>query len=419
MEVEVEYDGKKLKATAPDGWQMEVVEPLVLDNEEEDELISRSLRNPIDSPPLSELFKGFESVLLIVNDHARATPTPKILKHIMPHLKGKKIGVIIASGTHPLPSQKDIKQLILGDFYDELRKVLVFHNSKNDEDVFLIGKTSRGTEVRINKIINEFDAILPINSVEPHYFAGFTGGRKSFLPGISAFHSIESNHSMALLEEACILKLKGNPLHEDFEEAARLVTKSHPVFAVNVVLDGSKKVVGSFAGDVFKQLYEAAELAKKVYAPVVEEAPDILISVVHSPLDQNLYQAQKGFENCLPAMKPGGIMILVASCYDGIGPDDYAGMLQSSDTPEELAKRFEEIKKDYQLGWHKVGSIPNFLRNKVLWMVTKLPTEDLERMFLRGFENLQEAIDAAASEKGSRARVLLVHDSGNVCPVLE
>jgi nickel-dependent lactate racemase len=419
MELQVEYDGTQVKAAIPENWDVEIVEPLSLYNDrEENEVISSSLRHPLESPPFAQFVEKFESILLIVNDHARATPTPKVLKHLMPHLKGKRIGVIVASGTHSLPSEEDLENLILGEYYSELRKALVFHNSKAPESMIPIGRTSRGTDVRINRIINEYEAVVAINSVEPHYFAGFTGGRKSFLPGISAYESIESNHSMALLDEAQILKLKGNPLHQDLEEAARLITEGHPVFGINLVLNGSKRVVGSFAGDLFLQLYEAAELAKKVYAPVVKEAPDILISVVHSPLDQNLYQAQKGFENCLPAMKPGGIMILVASCYDGIGPEDYAGMLQSSDSPEELAKRFEEIKKNYQLGWHKVGSIPNFLQDKELWMVTRLPKDELERMFVRGFDSLQEAIDEAAKNKGLKARVLLVNDSGNVCPAL-
>ena len=111
-----------------------------------------------------------------------------------------------------------------------------------------------------------------------------------------------------------------------------------------------------------------------------------------------------------------GIMILVASCYDGIGPDDYAGMLQSGSSPEDLAAKFEEIKVNYQLGWHKVGSIPPFLVDKELWMVTQLEQDSLDRMFFKGFKSVQKAIDAAIKKKGPNTTFLVVKDSANVCP---
>ena len=414
------YDGNDIDVKIPDGISVEVIKPLSLDlTKSEDEIISRSLKDPINSPSFQEFVKDHNSFLLILNDHARATPTPKLLKHILPLLDDKQMGIIIASGTHSLPSEEDLKSLILGEYYSELRELVAFHDAKAKGEFISLGTTSQGTEVRVSRIINEYEAIITINSIEPHYFAGFTGGRKSFLPGISEYFSIEANHSMALLDESRILKLKGNPLHEDLEEAAHLVTDSHPVFGINVVLDGSGKIVGSFTGDIFEQLYEGAELAKKVYAPPIKEAPDILFSVVHAPLDQNLYQAQKGFENCLYALKPGGIMILIASCYDEIGPKDYEAMLQSASTREGLAAKFEEIKSNYQLGWHKVGSIPTFLEDKELWMVTRISEKKLRRMFIRGFTDSQKAMDEAIKKLGINCKVLVVQDSANVCPVLK
>ncbi len=420
MKLGIYYDNSEIDVEVPNECNIEIVKPLSLElDKSETQIIAGSLEKSIDSPGFEQFIQDYKSILIIVNDQARATPTPKILKQILPSLENKEIGIIVASGTHSLPSEDDLKETILGKFYSKLRDTLVFHNPNAKDDFVTLGTTSRGTKVRVNRIINEYEAIIAINSIEPHYFAGFTGGRKSFLPGISAYESIEANHSLALLDESKILQLKGNPLHEDFEEAVRFVTEKHPVFGINVVLDGSNKIVGSFTGDLFSLLYEGAKLAKKVYAPVVRESPDILLSIVHAPLDQNLYQAQKGFENCLLTLRPGGILILVSSCYDGIGPDDYASMLQSSDTPDELASRFEEIKKHYQLGWHKVGSIPTFLKDKELWMVTKIPKEQLKRMFIRGFENLQEALDEALRIKGKTSRILIVNDSANVCPILE
>ncbi|MFX1602438.1 MAG: nickel-dependent lactate racemase [Promethearchaeota archaeon] len=419
MKVSLYYHGAEEDVIIPDSCSVEIVEPQVLDlGTPEEGMIQRALENPIDSKPLNEFVEAHDSFLVIVNDHARPTPTPKVLRHVLPLLREKRYGIIVATGTHASPSEEDLKELILGEFYDELREELMIHDSRTVETINL-GKTSKGTPVMINRIIEDYEAFISINSIEPHYFAGFTGGRKSFLPGIAAYDSVEANHSMALLEESRIMALEGNPLAEDLEEAARIAVKGHPTFAVNVVLDGAHNIVTVVAGDIFKQLKDGAEVARSIYSPSAKTVPDILVSVVHSPLDQNLYQAQKGFENTLLAIKQGGIMILVAACYDGIGPDDYAAMLQSAESPEELMAKFEEIKQHYQLGWHKVGSIPPFLTDKDLWMVTEIDNENLDRIFIRGFESIQEALDAAIEKKGDDANILIVKDSGNVCPVID
>ena len=419
MKLELLYNEKLETVVVPDSVKIQIIEPKIMARTQSDsELIQEALKNPIDSLPFADYVAKHESFLLILNDHARSTPTPVVLREILPFLKDKNLKVIIASGTHNLPSDNDLRTLILGDFYDELKPSLVFHVSKSGDFVY-IGSTKRGTELKLNTIIEEFDAIITINSIEPHYFAGFTGGRKSFLPGIAAHDSIEANHSMALLDEARILELKGNPLHEDLEEATHLIVDKRSVFAVNVVLDGEGKIVGAYGGDIFAQLYKGAELARKIYAPVIAEPPDMLIAVVHPPLDQNLYQAQKGFENCRLALKEGGVFVLVSSCCDGIGPEDYAEMLQSAESIEEFATKFEEIKVNYQLGWHKVGTIPPFLKNHKLWMVSTLPRQTLTKMFIEGFDSIQAAVDKAMDSLGREINILIVKDSGNVCPILE
>jgi nickel-dependent lactate racemase len=419
MKVSLYYNGTTEDVEIPDACNVEIVEPKILDlKDSEDSIIQHAIQNPIDAQSLDDFVKSHKSFLVIVNDHARPTPTPKILKHLVPLLRGKHFGFIIACGTHGVPNEQYIQEHILGEFYDELKGDLTIHKSKKATMVDF-GKTSRGTPVLINRIVEKFDSIISINSIEPHYFAGFTGGRKSFLPGIAAYESIEANHSMALLDESRIMVLEGNPLAEDLEEAARMIVTNKPNFAINVVLDGNHSIVGVFAGDIFKQLYKGAEMAKSIYAPKVNSIPDILVSVVHSPLDQNLYQAQKGFENTLFAMKSGGIMILVSSCYDGIGPLDYSQMLQSAESPEGLAQKFEEIKDNYQLGWHKLGSIPPFLIDKTLWMVTQINNKTLDRIFIKGYTSIQDALDVALGIKGQKSNILIVKDSGNICPVIE
>ena len=418
MKVELFYKGGQESVEIQNSHEVETVRPRTVNVQvSEEKIIRNAIGAPIDFGSLQDFISRYKSFLIVVNDHARPTPTPKIIKVLYPLLVNKKFEIVVASGTHKSPSEDDLRNLILGDFYERLRNVTVLHDSRSSSFTTL-GTTTRGTVVMLNEIINSFEAIIAINSIEPHYFAGFTGGRKSFLPGIAAYDSIEANHSMALLKESCIMNLKTNPLHQDLEEAAQMVVRNHPVFAINVVLDGTGKIAGAFAGDVIEQLYEGARLATEIYSPVIENEPDILIAVVNRPLDQNLYQAQKGFENCRMAVKSGGIMILVASCYDGIGPQDYAEMLQSGRTVEELAIKFEQVKLNYQLGWHKVGSIPPFLVDRQLWMVSEISEAVLDRMFIRGFSSIQDALDAAVKEKGEKASILIIEDSASVCPTL-
>lgn len=416
MNIDLYYNGSTERVSISDTADVRVVEPQKVEtNKIETQIIIEAISNPVDAPFLDEFINRYESFLVILNDQARNTPSPLVLEQLLPKLEDKRFAIIIACGTHGGPTEEDLKNQILGRFYGQLRPDLIIHDSKN-ADFVEMGTTGKGTKVEINKVIQDFDALIAVNSIEPHYFAGYTGGRKSIVPGIAKYETVEMNHSMALLESAGILNIENNPLHEDLEEAAGLVVQSHPTFGINLVVDGEGRVVGAVSGNIFRQLYLGAELAKEIYAPLIENKPDILVSVVHAPLDLNLYQAQKGFENCRSILKRGGVFILVAACPRGIGPEDYAQMLQTGDSIEDLAETFERVKQDYQLGWHKVGSIPPFLSNHSLWMVTKIPTDSLERMFVRGFETIQEALDSAIKEKGEDAQILIVQDSANVSP---
>lgn len=417
LRIKVEYSGSEEEIEIPDACNVNVVEPKSVEtSESESAMIRNALSNPIESISFEEFIEKHESFLVIVNDHARRTPTPTVLKEILPFLQDEEFKIIIASGTHARPSEEDIRDLILGEFYDELRDSIIFHSAKESE-MFELGETTRGTPLRFNGVLNDFEAFIPINSIEPHYFAGFTGGRKSLFPGVAAYDTVEANHSMALLEEAQLLRLKGNPLHEDMEEAVHMLLEDHPTFAINLVQDGAGKVAKALAGDIFKQLYIGAETAREIYAPEIDRPADLVLSVVHSPLDQDLYQGAKGFENTRMAVKDGGILILVAACPGGIGSEDYERMMTSSKSVEEMYQKFLEVKEDYELGWHKVGSVPPFLDKHELWMVTKMAEEKVCSMHMKGFKTVQAAIDAAIDKLGTDIDVLVVHDSGNVSPV--
>lgn len=417
LKIGIHYRDSEEAIRIPDTCKVQVVEPKSIDVPKPASMMIReALLNPIESVPFDDFVTEHGSFLIIVNDHARSTPTPAVLKEILPVIRGKPFKIIIACGTHSKPSESDIRDAILGEFYDELRESTILHDAKQSKMIDF-GVTNRGTPVKFNAIVNEFDAIVAVNSIEPHYFAGFTGGRKSLFPGIAAYETIEANHSMALLDESRLLRLKGNPLHEDMEEAVGKLISNHPVFAINLIQDGAMNVAEVVAGDILKQLYVGAETSRNIYAPQIDRKADLVLSVVHSPLDYDLYQGAKGFENTRMSVKDGGIMILVAACPGGIGSEDYERMMTSADSVEGLYLRFLQVMENYELGWHKVGSIPPFLEKNELWMVTDMTDETVRRMHMKRFATVQASVDAALKKLGTDIDVLVVQNSGNVCPV--
>lgn len=416
MDVDLYYAGKTHSIQLPDRTHVEIVKPRTVHREKTaSQLIHEALQSPIKADLFATFVRHHDSFLIIVNDHARSTPTATILQEVLPYLEDKDFKLIVASGTHTQPNETVLRNTIFKNLYPTLNEKIILHDAKQSETITL-GKTSRGTPIKLNKVIADFDAFIPINSIEPHYFAGYTGGRKSFVPGIAAFETIESNHSMALQENARILRLHGNPLHEDLEEAVNMVLQDHPVFAINTVLDGDGKIIRAFGGDMIEQLYQGAEIAKEIYAPTIKDKADILLSVVHAPLDKNLYQSQKGLENTKFAVKDGGIFILVSECKEGIGPKEYQDMLASGETLDELYDIFKKKATHYELGWHKVGSIPQFLKRKEFWMVTTLSEETAKKIHVQPFSSIQTAVNKALRKKGKDSRLLIVKNSGNIAP---
>ncbi|MBN1434469.1 DUF2088 domain-containing protein, partial [Candidatus Fermentibacterales bacterium] len=185
---------------------------------------------------LTEFLRERKSLLVVVNDAARPTPTAKVLSLIRSDLKGVPHRLIVATGAHRSPTEEEL-ETILGDLHTAERGNLIIHDARNPDEMVRTGTTSRGTEVLLNRAVLEADGILVIGSVEPHYFAGYTGGRKAFVPGLAAYSTIERNHSHAMSPDSLPLALEGNPVHDDMMDALTTIGEK-PVFAIMTVLTG-------------------------------------------------------------------------------------------------------------------------------------------------------------------------------------
>jgi nickel-dependent lactate racemase len=368
-------------------------------------LIGQALESPIGGPGLVDFLAGARDVLVVVNDATRPTPTRQVLDIIMEDLEKRPHAFIIATGAHRGPSEEEFVQ-IFGEHYPAVKERIIVHDARKDEEMVYLGDSSNGTRMTLNKAAVNAHKIIVISSVEPHYFAGYTGGRKSLLPGIAGFETIEQNHKLALV-------LEGNPVHEDMQDALKTVKKE--IFAIMTVLDRDHRIYAVTAGDIHASFTAATRKADEVFAAPVKAKADIVVSVVTFPMDIDLYQAQKGIDNAKLALKEKGILILVAKCRCGIGGKAFADLLSSSATPQEV---LDTIEKGYVLGYHKAAKMAEIGLWAEMWGVTDIEPRTLEKLFIRPFPSLQAALDQALALKGKDASLLFLMDGGLTVPMV-
>ncbi len=408
MNYKISVDSQQIDLEIPHN-PVEIIKPKVVAIFDQEKLIRESLHNPIDSPGLQTFLQDKMNILIIVNDGSRNTPTQIVISVIYDKIKNKNFKFIVALGTHRQPTKIDFNR-IFGKYYREFKDRIICHDSQNDEMTYF-GKTSYGTPVRINSEVTKADGVIIISSVEPHYFAGFTGGRKSFLPGIAAFESIEKNHSLALRNDAKILKLEGNPVHEDMREAAEMITTE--TYCILTVLDTNDYVFFSTSGNIHSTLKAASKKVIELFAPEVKEKADIVIAINQSPLNRNLYQSQKGLENCKSILRKNGIFILVSSCDEGIGNNAFYELMASSELPEMV---FQKVERNYKLGYHKTVKFVSFMQKNKLWMVSEIENDVLEDIFIRRSNMMRVESTGSIKLKGKDATVIIIQKAGLTVP---
>lgn len=363
------------------------------------------LKTVLEEKGFEDFINAKERLVFVVNDGTRPTPTAKILQGIYPAVREKDIQFLVATGAHRTPTEQEYHYIFGKDVYDELVKkdAVLAHDARRDETVYF-GKSKNGTELFINKIVAEAKKVVVIGSVEPHYFAGYTGGRKAFVPGVASFETIEQNHKLALSPNAKALSLEGNPVNEDMMEAAGMLNNMD-VFAIMTVLDRDGDIYAITGGDLEESFYEAVEKANEVFCVDVPEKADIVISAAFYPMDVNLYQSHKAIEAGKLALKEGGILIMVSKCRDGIGERAFYELLAGEKSPCAV---LEKVEGAYKLGYHKACKILETSRWAQIWAVTELPDETIEAVHMKPYHNLETALREALKEKGEDAKVIVL-----------
>jgi nickel-dependent lactate racemase len=299
--------------------------------------------------------------------------------------------------------------------YDDVRDKIIIHDADADEDMVHIGTSKNGTEMYVNRAGVEAHKIVIIGSVEPHYFGGYTGGRKAFLPGIASRKTITQNHKYALRPEAKALALEGNPVHEDMIDALKTIADKE-IFAIMTVLDGEHRIYAATAGHIHDSFYAAIQAANEIFCVPVSGEADVVVSVAPYPMDIDLYQSQKALDNAKLALAPGGTLIMVSKCRMGVGDEAFLELLASCDTPQDTVAKLDQ---DYVLGWHKAGKMAEIAVKGEMWGVTDLDDETLAKAFIKPYKNLQQAFDDALAAKSAGARVLVMMNGSMSIPMIE
>ncbi len=389
----------------PDENLGEVVYPKDVHTPNKPAIILNAIKKPIRSKPLNEFLEGGKEILVIVNDATRPTPSGKIIGVLEPYLKDRNVKYLVATGMHRAPTDEEYR-FIFGDLYESIKGCVFAHDAKNSPMVTL-GTSKNGTVLKMNRMVADADRIIVISSVEPHYFAGYTGGRKSFLPGVSAYETIEQNHKHALSMSAQSLKLEGNPVNEDMEDAMYALNDKH-IFSIMVVLNMHHGTCACHAGNLRESFRKATKKADDVFVIDLHKKADIVVAVTAFPYDIDLYQSQKALDNAKYAVRDGGIIILLSACRDGVGPPNFLNLLGSASTPREA---LEKIAQGYKLGYHKAAKMAEIGLRCRMMAVTKLPPEVSLKAHLEPAATLQGAVDKAIKELGPGAKVTFIMDA--------
>ena len=387
----------------------------------EADLVREALAHPIGTPRLRELARGRQKVVLVTSDHTRAVPSkltlPILLEEIRAGNPDADITILIATGLHR-PTTEEEQRRMFGDAIVDQEKIVV-NKAFEDEDFERVCELPSGAELWVNKLALHCDLLVTEGFIEPHFFAGFSGGRKSILPGICNAVTVNENHSYKAIASpyAATGVLEHNPIHEDMVFAARAVNVQ---FIMNVALNAEKKVIAAFAGDL-----EQAHLKGVEFVRSLAQCPSVTGDIVVTsnggyPLDQNLYQSPKAVATAEACCRDGGVIIMCASCCDGMGGthfeklivrgtvdeiDDYLSKIPPKETIPEMwcAQIFSRILKK-----HKIILVTTYLDHEMVRKANMIPASSPD-----------EALEMAYGMMGRDAEVVVIPDGVAVLAVKE
>ncbi|MDD1720539.1 MAG: nickel-dependent lactate racemase [Euryarchaeota archaeon] len=395
---------------------IQVIEPHEIEAQDEHTEVMQALQNPIGTGQLQEIIderraRGTNpTVVIIVSDITRPTPTSTLLPHVLDALHSAKVAsgqitIVFALGIHRLLTSSEMERLVGQRVFDHYRCV-----NHDPNDCLYVGTTKQGTQVYANPIVVNADVKICLGTVELHYFAGYSGGYKSLLPGICSRKTIEANHKLMLKPDAAAGRLD-SPVRRDLEEAGELIGCD---FVLNIVLNPKKQIVRAVAGHPVYAHREGVKTVDSMYIiPIKELADVVIVSAGGAPKDINLFQSQKALDNAQYALKEGGSIILAAECPEGLGERVFERWVNEARNKQELIDRLDYA---FEIGGHKAGLLAKLAQKADVYVVSELEKELAERAFLLCAHDLNDALQATQEKYGPDATVIVMPHGAYTLP---
>ncbi|KYZ75497.1 lactate racemization operon protein LarA [Anaerosporomusa subterranea] len=383
----------------------------------QEELVRNSLIQPIASPRLRELAKGRKKIVIVASDHTRPVPSkiiaPLLLEEIRAGNPDADITFLIATGFHRPTSREEL----IVKFGEELvaQERIVLHDCRDESMLISIGKLPSGGDLVINRLAMEAELLIAEGFIEPHFFAGFSGGRKSILPGIVSQVTVLANHCASFIadENARAGIIDGNPLHIDMIDAAR---QAKLAFILNVVIDSDKKIIKAFAGDMEKAHLAGTEFVGQMATVKAIPADIVITSNGGYPLDQNIYQAVKGMTAAEASCRKGGVIIICAACNDGHGGDAFYRWFAESRGADEVMAKIMAIDADSTIAdqWEAQIAARILLNHTVIIVTDQCSHSIVTDMYFKAARTLAEALTMAEEIMGDDAAITVIPDGVSV-----
>lgn len=375
------------------------------------ELVEEAMAHPIGSPTLRELAVGKKSCTIIISDHTRPVPSRDILPPVLRQLRQGSpdiaVTLLVATGFHRLTTKEELTAK-LGEEIASAETIRV-HDAFDPDSNVQIGILPSGAPLVIDRAAVETDLLISEGFIEPHFFAGFSGGRKSVLPGVCDKTTVLGNHCGQFIASpfARTGVLEGNPLHTDMVAAAEMAKLA---FIVNVVIDEGKKTVAAFAGD-FRQAHEAGTAFLRQYCEVEAIPGDIVVtSNGGAPLDQNIYQSVKGLTAAEASAKEGAVLIMCAQLADGTGGQGFYTSLRDCESPEDHFAQCAATPQNETIPdqWESQILARILMKHRVIYVSRPEMEQTLREMKLEYAPTLEAALTMAKADKGENASITVI-----------
>ena len=435
--VSLSYGRSSLSLRLPEGHPVQILEPRAITPKYESayasthgpehtperkpahapaQILRDALDFPIGSPALRTLTETAQRILIITNDHTRPMPSrltiPAILGSFHKPPDDYEITILVATGLHRPMTAEEMREQFGEEICDRYR--IVNHDARDRASLAEFGKLSTGNALLLNRLVAESDLVIAEGFIEPHFFAGFSGGRKSILPGVAGESTILANHKPEHIASPFARQaiLAGNPIHDECAEAARAAGLR---FILNVALDKEKRIIAAFAGDPQEAHREGCLFVESAMTAAAKPADIVVTSNNGYPLDRNLYQVVKGVDTAAKAAKDDGIIIVAARCEDGVGHEHFQNLILSCATVGELSEQMS-VSPARTDQWQVQVLARVLSKHRVILVSEGIPPALAASLFFTPAQTLDEAMDIALVDKGPGASICVLPEGPVIIP---